>query len=61
LTGSKTVTYNIDPTGNEIKFYTNKTETFNGDLFSIGDSSPFILAVLEPARPLGLIVTHELV
>lgn len=61
LTGSKTVTYDISSTGNEIKFYTNKTETFNGDLLSIGDSSPFILAVLEPARPLGLIVTHELV
>lgn len=61
LTGSKTVTYDISPTGNEIKFYTNITETFKGDLFLVGDSSPFVLAVLEPARPLGLLVTHEFV
>ena len=61
LGGTKTITY----TGgtNEITFYTKIGETLNSDVLglSIGDENPLVLAILEPTRPLGLIINHELV
>ena len=61
LGGTKTVTYTVGT--NEITFYTKIGETLNSDTLglSIGDPNPLVLAILEPTRPLGLIINHELV
>ena len=61
LGGTKTVTYTVG--ANEITFYTKIGETLNSDTLglSIGDPNPLVLAILEPTRPLGLIISHELV
>lgn len=61
LGGTKTVTYVVGV--NEITFYTKIGETLNSDTLglSIGDPNPLVLAILEPTRPLGLIINHELV
>lgn len=60
LTGNKTVTYTF-PSTNTIKFFTKVSETYDADVLSVGDSSDYILSVIEPARPLGTIIMHELV
>lgn len=61
LSGTKIVTYTVG--ANEITFYTKIGETLNSDVLSlsIGDENPLVLAILEPTRPLGLIINHELV
>jgi len=59
LTGDKTINYVATPTS--IHFQTSITETYGSDALAIGDPNPYILAVIEPARPLGMIATHELV
>lgn len=59
LSGSKTISYTMS--ANSIHFQTSITETFGADLLSIGDSSPYITSILEPTRPLGMVITHELV
>jgi hypothetical protein len=61
LTGSKTVNYVVGT--NEITFETSIDETYASDTLglSIGDEHPYILLILEPTRPLGMIIHHELV
>lgn len=59
LTGNKEIWYTM--TANSIKFYTNYAETLDATLAEVGSSSPLILQIVEPARPLGMIVEHELI
>lgn len=58
---SDTKTINATWTWNSIHFQTKIGETYGGDLLSVGDPSPYVLAILEPARPLGMVATHELI
>jgi hypothetical protein len=58
LTGTKTVNYTI--TQNQIAFTTSQAETFGTVVGDVGLSNPFVLSLIEPARPLGMIVTHTL-
>lgn len=59
LIGTKTVNYTM--TANTIHFETDINETYGGDDQSVGDESPFVIALVEPCRPLGMVVTHELI
>lgn len=61
LTGTKSVNYSVG--ANEITFETSITETYASDTLGliIGDSHPYVLEILEPTRPLGMIINHELV
>lgn len=59
LTGQKIVTY-VKST-NQIAFTTSQAETFGTVVGDIGGSIPNIVALIEPARPLGMIVTHTLI
>lgn len=59
LTGTKYIDYTM--TANTIHFETDIDETFGGGDLSVGDESPFIIQILEPLRPLGMIITHEVV
>jgi hypothetical protein len=59
LTGTKYIDYTM--TANTLHFETKIGETFGGDDLSVGDESPYIVQILEPMRPLGMIITHELV
>ena len=59
LSGDKYINYTV--TANSIHFQTSIDETFGADALGVGDSSPYIIQVVEPTRPLGMIVTHELV
>lgn len=58
LTGDKVVGYSISL--NQIDFTTSQAETFGTLPESVGSSNAVILSLLEPARPLGMIVTHTL-
>lgn len=58
LTGEKTINYSTTPTN--IYIETSITETYGSDDLSIGDANPYILEIIEPARPLGMTVTHVL-
>jgi hypothetical protein len=61
LLGTKTVTYEvIEPFNWTIKITTLKDETPDAALLDVGDSVLKILELIEPARPLGLRVLHEL-
>jgi hypothetical protein len=61
LSETKTVSYTVGT--NEITFQTKIDETFASDVLGliVGDENPYILQVIEPARPLGMVVNHELV
>lgn len=59
LTGTKYIDYTM--TANTIHFETDIDETFGGGDLSVGDESPYIIQILEPLRPLGMIITHEVV
>lgn len=58
LTGSKVVNYTIGL--NQIDFTTSQAETFGTVVEDVGSSNSIILSLIEPARPLGMIVTHTL-
>jgi len=59
LDGDKTVNYTVGV--NTVAFQTKIGQTYGSSGLSVGQSNPNVLLVLEPARPLGLIVTHELI
>jgi hypothetical protein len=58
LTGDRTVNYTLST--NTIAFTTKQSETFGTVVGDIGSSTPAVLSLVEPARPLGMIVTHTL-
>ena len=58
LTGAKTVTYTLS--ANTLAFTTKQAETFGSVVGDIGFSNSVILSLIEPARPLGMLVTHTL-
>lgn len=58
LTGAGVVNYTVS--ANAIHFTTSWTETYGSVIGDIGLSSEFLLQIVEPARPLGMIVTHTL-
>lgn len=59
LTGNKFINYTVG--ANTINFQTYYTETYNATVDDVGDASPFVLEVLEPTRPMGMILTHEII
>lgn len=59
LTGTKYIDYTM--TANSIHFETDIDETFGGGDLSVGDESPYIIQILEPLRPLGMVITHEVI
>lgn len=63
LIGTKTVTleYDYSTSPFEINVVTRWDETFGGDASLIGQSSPLVLEAVAKARPLGVLVTHEMV
>lgn len=63
LIGTKTVSleYDYSTSPFEINVVTRWDETFGGDESSIGQSSPLVLEAVAKARPLGVLVTHEMV
>ena len=58
LTGAGVVNYAVS--ANAIHFTTSWTETYGSVVGDIGSASLLLLQIVEPARPLGMIVTHEL-
>ena len=58
LTGTKTVNYTV--TQNQIAFTTSQAETYGTVVGDIGTSNPFVLSLIEPAKPLGMLITHTL-
>jgi hypothetical protein len=61
LLGTKTVTYEVmEPFNWTVKITTLKSETPDATLLDAGDTVLKILELIEPARPLGLRVLHEL-
>jgi hypothetical protein len=58
LTGAKVVNYTM--TQNSIAFTTSQAETFGTVAEDVGTSNSIILTLIEPARPLGMLVTHTL-
>lgn len=58
LTGTKTVNYTV--TQNQIDFTTSQAETYGTVVGEVGTSNPFVLSLIEPARPLGMLITHTL-
>ena len=63
LIGTKTVSleYDYSTSPFEINVVTRWDETFGGDVSLIGQSSPLVLEAVAKARPLGVLVTHEMV
>ena len=63
LIGTKTVSleYDYSTLPFEINVLTRWDETFGGDESLIGQSSFLVLEAVSKARPLGVLVTHELV
>lgn len=63
LIGTKTVSleYDYSTSAFEINVVTRWDETFGGDVSLIGQSSPLVLEAMAKARPLGVLVTHEMV
>jgi len=58
LTGAKVVNSTVSL--NQISFTTSQAETFGTVAEDVGSSNSIILSLIEPARPLGMIVTHTL-
>lgn len=62
LIGTKTINYEIaNPFSWTIKLETLLTETPDSSLLSVGDSVDEIIELVEPSRPLGFMILHELV
>jgi hypothetical protein len=62
LVGTKTISYEIvDPFAWTIKLETLLSETPDTSLLGVGDSVDEIIELVEPSRPLGFKVLHELV
>jgi len=63
LIGTKTVSleYDYSTSPFEINVVTRWDETLGGDVALIGQSSPLVLEAVSKARPLGVLVTHEMV
>lgn len=59
LSGNKFIDYTVGT--NTIHFETYYTETFGATLADVGTESPFIIQVLEPTRPMGMVITHEII
>lgn len=59
LTGAGVVTFTY-PSANAVHFVTSQAETYGSSVGDIGTSFSNILLLVEPARPLGMIVTHQL-
>ena len=58
LTGTKTVNYTV--TQNQIAFTTSQAETYGTVVGDVGTSNAFVLSLIEPAKPLGMLITHTL-
>ena len=58
LTGAKVVNYTM--TQSSVAFTTSQAETFGTVPEDVGTSNSIILTLIEPARPLGMLVTHTL-
>ena len=58
LTGDQTVNYTLST--NTIAFTTKQSETFGTVVGDIGQSNSVVLNLIEPARPLGMLVTHTM-
>ena len=58
LTGTKTVNYTV--TQNQIAFTTSQAETYGTVVGDVGTSNSFVLSLIEPAKPLGMLITHTL-
>ena len=58
LTGSKTVNYSYGV--NTINITTAQSETFGTVVEDVGTSNVVILTLIEPTRPLGMLVTHTM-
>lgn len=58
LTGSKVV--NFTRSTNQINFTTSQAETFGTVAGDVGSSNASILSLIQPAKPLGMLVTHTL-
>jgi hypothetical protein len=63
LTGTKTVSleYDYSALPFQVNILTRWDETFGADESLIGDSSPLVLEAVAKARPLGVLVTHEMI
>lgn len=63
LTGTKTVSleYDYSTAPFEINILTRWDETYGADESLIGESSTLVLEAIAKARPLGVLVTHEMV
>jgi len=61
LLGTKTINYEVlEPFNWTVKITTLKSETPDSALLDVGDEVLEILELIEPARPIGLRVIHEL-
>jgi hypothetical protein len=58
LTGNQEVNYTLST--NTLAFTTKQSETFGTVVGDIGSSNPVIMSLIEPARPLGMLVTHTM-
>jgi len=58
LTGTKEINYTMS--SNSMAFTTKQSETFGSVVGDIGSSNSVILSLIEPARPLGMLVTHTM-
>jgi len=58
LTGTKQINYTMS--SNSVAFTTKQSETFGSVVGDIGSSNSVILSLIEPARPLGMLVTHTM-
>jgi hypothetical protein len=58
LTGDEVVNYTLST--NTIAFTTKQSETFGSVVGDIGASNSVVMSLIEPARPLGMIVTHTM-
>jgi len=58
LTGGQTVNYTLST--NTIAFTTKQSETFGSVVGDIGASNSVVVSLIEPARPLGMLVTHTM-
>lgn len=58
LTGDEVVNYTLST--NTIAFTTKQSETFGSVVGDIGTSNSVVMSLIEPARPLGMIVTHTM-
>lgn len=58
LTGTKEVNYTMS--SNSMAFTTKQSETFGSVAGDVGASNSVVLSLIEPARPLGMIITHTM-